>query len=330
MAKLVTFTKQSSPAQRGLFHCQAMFMLPIRILPSAVITRFISQAESWRAIIGCKSAINSLFTSPPCLTSDGKPCITKTSCATHLPSSIDWDVIVNALNVIDQAITLVVKSQGLSYDLPHMTISLINLYVQWQQMSTDLEEHKTIIDDAIGSDLIQMQQNMCYILLNAMEPLMAPLLSFVPAQAHVMYGLLLSPRYKELREVDAFWAAAHPSMSKNERKEACLVVVEQYEASLIDLMTATAQFGPVDIVIDDDVAIGQNKQNTHALASREHMYTHANTYTHIFLLYKYRFFFTRTSSSKSTRTLLLNTHTYIQHAHCLGSKCALCTRISCF
>jgi len=74
-----------------------------------------------------------------------------------------------------------------------MTISLINLYVQWQQMSTDLEEQKTIIDDAIGSDLLQMQQNMCYILINAMEPFMAPLLSFVPAQAHVMYGLLLSP-----------------------------------------------------------------------------------------------------------------------------------------
>ena len=66
--------------------------------------------------------------------------------------------------------------------------------------------------------------------------------------------------------MDAFWVDAHPSMSKNERKEACLVVVEQYEASLIDLMTATAQFGRVDIVIDDDVAIGENKQNTPALA----------------------------------------------------------------
>jgi len=272
MAKLVTFTKQSSPAQRGLFHCQSMFLLPIRTLPSAVITRFISQAESWRAIIGCKSAINSLFTSPPCLTSDGKPCITKTSCATHLPSSIDWDVIVNALNVIDHAITLVVKSQGLNCDLPHMTISLMNLYVQWQQMSTDLEHHKTIIDDAIGSDLLQMQHNMCYILINEMEPLMAPLLSFVPAQAHVMYGLLLSPRYKELREVDAFWAAAHPGMSKDERKEACLVVVEQYEASLIDLMTTTALFGRVDIVIDDDVGIGENKhiilKHTHNHSTR--------------------------------------------------------------
>ena len=29
-------------------------------------------------------------------------------------------------------------------------------------------------------DLLQMQQNMCYILINEMEPLMAPLLSFVP------------------------------------------------------------------------------------------------------------------------------------------------------
>ena len=55
-------------------------------------------------------------------------------------------------------------------------------------------------NDAIGSDLLQMQQNMCYVLINEMKPLMAPLLSFVPAQAHVMYGLLLSPRYKELRE----------------------------------------------------------------------------------------------------------------------------------
>jgi hypothetical protein len=101
---------------------------------------------------------------------------------------------------------------------------------------------------------------------------MAPLLSFVPAQAHVMYGLLLSPRYKELREVDAFWAAAHPGMSKDERKEACLVVVEQYEASLIDLMTTTALFGRVDIVIDDDVGIGENKhiilKHTHNHSTR--------------------------------------------------------------
>ena len=110
-------------------------------------------------------------------------------------------------------------------------------------------------------------------------------------QAIVMYGLLLSPRYKELREVDAFWAAAHPSMSKDERKEACLVVVEQFEASLIDLMTATAQFGRVDIVIDDDVGIGENKHNTPALVSRQHVHTHANTYTHIFLLYTSRFVF---------------------------------------
>jgi len=155
MAKLVTFTKQSSPAQRGLFHCQAMFVLPVRMLPSAVITRFISQAESWRAMIGCKPAVNFLFSTPPSLTSDGKPCITRASCATHLPSSIDWDVIVNALNVIDQAISLVVKSQGLSQDLPQMTISLINLYVQWQKMCADLEEHKQFLhDDDIGSDLL--------------------------------------------------------------------------------------------------------------------------------------------------------------------------------
>ena len=77
--------------------------------------------------------------------------------------------------------------------------------------------------------------------------------------------------------MDAFWAAAHPGMSKDERKEACLVVVEQYEASLIDLMTTTALFGRVDIVIDVDVGIGENKHDTPALASRQHVHTHANT-----------------------------------------------------
>ena len=82
---------------------------------------------------------------------------------------------------------------------------------------------------------------------------------------------------------------SHSGMSKDERKEACLVVVEQYEASLIDLMTTTALFGRVDIVIDDDVGIGENKHNTPALASRQHVDTHANTYTHIFLLYTSRF-----------------------------------------
>ena len=52
-----------------------------------------------------------------------------------------------------------------------------------------------------------------------------------------------------------------------------------------------AQFGRVDIVIDDDVATGANKQNTPALASREHVHTHANTYTHIFVFYTHRFLF---------------------------------------
>ena len=73
--------------------------------------------------------------------------------------------------------------------------------------------------------------------------------------------------------------------------------------SLIDLMTATAQFGRVDIVIDDDVAIGENKQNTPALASRQHVHTRANIYTHIFLLYTSRIFF----------HALLQVS---QHAHC--------------
>ena len=39
-------------------------------------------------------------------------------------------MIVNAFDVIDQAIPLVVQSQDLSHDLPHMTISVIDLYMQ--------------------------------------------------------------------------------------------------------------------------------------------------------------------------------------------------------
>ena len=115
---------------------------------------------------------------------------------------------------------------------------------------------KLIHDDDIGSYLLQMQQNMCFILLHAMEPFMAPLLSFVPAQTHVMYGLLLSPRYKELRLVDELWAAVHRDMSKEQRKVACLRVIELYEAGLIDLMVAAKQrmvaaplFGREEIVI---------------------------------------------------------------------------------
>jgi len=122
---------------------------------------------------------------------------------------------------------------------------------------------KLIHDDDIGSDLLQMQQNMCFILLHAMEPFMAPLLSFVPAQAHVMYGLLLSPRYKELRQVDELWAAVH---HKEERKVACLRVIEQYEAGLIDLMVAAPLFGREEIVIgeEDTTPPGSCIHNTRA------------------------------------------------------------------
>jgi len=87
-------------------------------------------------------------------------------------------------------------------------------------------------------------------------------------------------------EVSPVFFSVGAQIVQNERQ-----VVEQYETSLIDLMTATAQFGRVDIVIDDDVGIGENKHNTPALASRQHVHTHANTYTHIFLLHTSRFFF---------------------------------------
>ena len=67
-----------------------------------------------------------------------------------------------------------------------------------------------------------------------------------------MYGLLLSPRYKELRQVDELWGAVHRDMSKEERKVACLRVIEQYEAGLFDLMVAGVLFDRDEIVIGDE------------------------------------------------------------------------------
>lgn len=166
-------------------------------------------------------------------------------------------MVVNALNVIDQAIPLVVQSQDLSHDLPYMTISVIDLYVQGHKISTDLEEKKVILDDAIGAELLLAEQNMCCILIHAMEPFMALLLSFVSAQAHV-YGLLLSPRYKELRKVDA--------------------------------LGCCASFGRVDIVTADvgTTQTGKNTPSTHAHASTLYVHTHANARTHMFLFYTYK------------------------------------------
>jgi len=79
-----------------------------------------------------------------------------------------------------------------------------------------------------------------------------------------MYGLLLSPRYKELRQVDELWAAVHRDMSKDERKAACLQVIEQYKTRLIDLMFAAAQFGREEIIIgeEDTAQTGSCTHNT--------------------------------------------------------------------
>ena len=51
--------------------------------------------------------------------------------------------------------------------------------------------------------------------------------------------------------MDELWAAVHGKMSKEERKEACLQVIEKYEAGLINLMVPAAQFGREEIVIPD-------------------------------------------------------------------------------
>ena len=45
-----------------------------------------------------------------------------------------------------------------------------------------------------------------------------------------------------MRQVDELWAAVHRDMSKEERKVACLRVIEQYEAGLFDLMVAGVLF----------------------------------------------------------------------------------------
>jgi len=64
-----------------------------------------------------------------------------------------------------------------------------------------------------------------------------------------MYGLLLSLRYKELWQVDELWATVH---HKEEHKVACLRVIEQCEAGLIDLMVAASLFGREEIIIGEE------------------------------------------------------------------------------
>ena len=139
--------------------------------------------------------------------------------------------------------------------------------------------------------------------------LYAPLVSFVPARARVMYGLLLSPRYKELRQVDELWAAFHRDMSKEERKAACLQVIEQYETGLIDLMVVAAQFGREEIIIseEDNAQTGSCTHNTcvhtfgliliHTII--EHTFSFKNIHA---CKYTYTYF--------SIYTHVFNTHTY--------------------
>ena len=61
-------------------------------------------------------------------------------------------------------------------------------------------------------------------------------------------------------------SSIHQDMSKEERKVACLRVIEQYEAGLIDLMVATALFGREEIVIseEDTTPSGSCIHNTRA------------------------------------------------------------------
>jgi len=56
--------------------------------------------------------------------------------------------------------------------------------------------------------------------------------------------------------------AVHRDMSKDERKAACLQVIEQYEARLIDLMVAAAQFGREEIIIGEEDTAQTGSHNT--------------------------------------------------------------------
>ena len=99
-----------------------------------------------------------------------------------------------------------------------------------------------------------------------------------------MYGLLLSPGYKELRQVDELWAAVHRDMSKDERKAACVQVIEQYEAGLIDLMIAAAQFGREEIIIgEEDTA--QTGSWTHKTRAHIFFLKHTRIQIHIHILF---------------------------------------------
>jgi hypothetical protein len=92
-------------------------------------------------------------------------------------------------------------------------------------------------NDIIDVDLLQLQINMCVICISGMKPFLKPLVTHSSDQAHLMYGLLLSPKYKELREVSCLWEVMFPDMPKDERGQQLVKLVEEYEKGLVQLMT---------------------------------------------------------------------------------------------
>jgi len=65
--------------------------------------------------------------------------------------------------------------------------------------------------------------------------------------------------------VDELWVAVHRDMLKDERKVACVQVIEQYETGFIDLMVATVQFGREEIIIgeEDTAQTGSHSTRVH-------------------------------------------------------------------
>jgi len=86
------------------------------------------------------------------------------------------------------------------------------------------------------------------------------------------------------RQVDELWAAVHRDMSKDRCKAACLQVIKQYEAGLIDPMVAAVQFARGEIIIgEEDTA--QTGSWTHKTRAHIFFLKHTRIQIHIHILF---------------------------------------------
>ena len=82
---------------------------------------------------------------------------------------------------------------------------------------------------------------------NALLPFLKPLLEYTPEMGHVFFGLLLSPKHKELREISSLWACVHDQMPEDVRRQSIIEMLEKYENDLIKLMAASHEFARVEM-----------------------------------------------------------------------------------